>query len=65
MAKEKEAVTAENKPARIAFAKTSILSMNRYAWRRDILGALLTDGRSYTLAEVDAKLEKFLKGKVT
>jgi len=70
MAKGKEAVTekelaGDGIPIRITFLKEKILSMKRYAGRRDILGALLADDKFYTLAEVDAKLEKFLKGKVT
>ena len=70
MAKEKQ-VTAEKEltgdaiPIRITFLKEKILSMSRYVGRRDILGALLADDKFYTLAEVDAKLEKFVKRKVT
>lgn len=30
----------------------------------DLIGALLEDGKTYTLNEVDALIEKFMKGKV-
>ena len=36
----------------------------RYAKRRDLLGALLEDGKWYTLEEVDTAIENFMKGKV-
>ena len=34
------------------------------AKRRDLLGALLEDGKWYTLEEVDTAIENFMKGKV-
>ena len=36
----------------------------RYATRRDLVNVLLEDGKQYTLAEVDEKIEAFKKGKV-
>ena len=37
----------------------------KYAKRRDLVNALLEDDKEYTITEVDAMMEKFLKGKVT
>ena len=36
----------------------------RYANRRDLIRALLEDGKAYTLKEADALIEKYMKGKV-
>ncbi len=44
--------------------KKQLLSSEKYASRRDVLSALLEDGKSYTTAQVDALIEKFMKGKV-
>lgn len=41
------------------FTKEEILSFSKYRRRRDLLAALLKDGRSYTREEVDAALTKF------
>ena len=47
------------------YTKDQILLSDKYAKRRDLVNALLEDGREYTIAEVDARMECFLKGKVT
>lgn len=56
MAKKK--VEAETK-----FTKEQILTSNKYANRRDILNAILSDSE-YTLSEVDFLLVEFMKGQV-
>lgn len=49
----------------IRFGKAKILTLQRFAHRRDLLGAILEDGKQYTLAEVETAIEKFMqKGKV-
>lgn len=49
----------------VQFGKAKILTLQRFANRRDLLGAILEDGKSYTLAEVEAAIENFMqKGKV-
>lgn len=40
------------------------MSSQRYAARRDLVSVLLESGKSYTLAEVDALINKFMKGAV-
>ena len=44
--------------------KQQLLASEKYASRRDVLSALLEDGKSYTTAQVDALIEKYMKGKV-
>lgn len=46
------------------FFKEQLLRSVRYEKRRDLLAAVLKDGAAYTTDEVDAALEKYLKGKV-
>lgn len=56
--------TAAAKPAAPTHSKEQLLRSRRYAKRRDLLGALLEDGKWYTLEEVDTAIENFMKGKV-
>lgn len=44
--------------------KEALLRAKKYAGQRDILAALLRDDQEYTVAEVNAILERFTKGKV-
>ena len=46
------------------FTKEQILGAKKYRHNKDVVSALLKDGESYSLSEVDAKIEKFMKGKV-
>lgn len=46
------------------FTKEVLLTAKRFADRRDALSVALADGESYTVAEAEAALESFLKGKV-
>lgn len=50
--------------ATAVYTKEQLATSQRYAARRDLISALLVDGKSYTLNEVDALIEKYLKGKV-
>lgn len=58
--KQPPAETAAEK----AFTKAQLMVSRRYAAQRDLLSALLKDGRTYTLAEVDRMIVNFRKGKV-
>lgn len=44
--------------------KAQLLASKKYANRQDIINALLEDGKTYTTAQVDALIEKFMKGQV-
>ena len=46
------------------FTKEQILASKKYSSRRDVLGAILVDDKTYTIEQVDSLLEKFMKGKV-
>lgn len=46
------------------FTKVQLMASNKYANRKDLIGALLDDNKDYTTAQVDELIEKYLKGKV-
>lgn len=46
------------------FTKEQILHSKRYQTRRDALGFLLDDGKTYTDAEIKTILENYMKGQV-
>lgn len=61
--KEKKKTAA--KP--VVFSKSKILTLDRFANRRDLLSVLLEDGQNYTLDQVSDLIENFMnpkKGKV-
>ena len=45
-----------------AFDKTALLASEKYGGQRDLLSVLLSDGECYTFEQVDAAIEKFMKG---
>ena len=56
---------SENKPqADIRFKKDNLVTSARYIDKKDVVNAVLEDGKEYTLAEVDELIRKFMKGKV-
>ena len=48
----------------VLFTKEQILASKKYSNRRDVLGVILLDDKTYTSEQVDSLLEKFMKGKV-
>lgn len=46
------------------FTKVQLMASNKYASRKDLIGALLDDNKTYTCVQVDGLIEKYLKGKV-
>ena len=60
---EKE-IKVEPKKQETLFTKEQILASKKYSNRRDVLGAILSDGKEYTDEQVNSLLEKFMKGKV-
>lgn len=64
--KEKKTASAgqEKGQGMCRFTKEQILSSKRYRDNRDLLQAILADAGTYTLVEVDEKIEGYQKGKV-
>lgn len=56
--------TKANNEAVATFTKDQLLASKRYANRQDILNALLKDSEKYTIEQVDAFIEKFMKREV-
>ncbi len=48
----------------VKFSKDKILTSSKYQDRKDIVQAILSEKKEYTLDEVDGEIEKFMKGKV-
>ena len=46
------------------FQKSQLVRADSFAYHRDILEAVLDDGKTYTVKEAEAAIEKYLKGKV-
>ena len=44
------------------YTKEQILRSDVYRYRRDLVGALLEDGKSYEIKEVDNMIENYLEG---
>jgi len=43
------------------FTKEKLLTFARYANRRDLIGVLLEDNKTYTLRQADAAIANFMK----
>ena len=62
--KEKNEEKTVVKVEKVVFSKEQIVNSKKYANRRDLLGALLENGKKYTFEQVDAIIDKVMKGKV-
>ena len=54
----------ETKQGEATLLKQELLEAECYQGKKDLVSALLEDGRKYSLKEVDAGIDKFMKGKV-
>lgn len=59
---KKGIVKVENKES--LFSKEQLLSAERFRDRKDIVNALLSPDREYTIAAVEQMIEKYMKGTV-
>lgn len=59
-----EAVMVSTGRVENKFSKEQLIASERFRERRDILGALLDDGRMYTAKSVEERIESYMKGKV-
>ena len=64
MATKTKKITDEKVVKPITFTKEKILKFKRYKYRIDLLNVLLDDVKAYTITEVDALIDNFMKGKV-
>lgn len=46
------------------YTKIQVLASKKISYSKDLINAILDDGKTYTLKEVDAEMNKFLKRKV-
>lgn len=58
------ATKANAEVAAPVYTKAQLLASKKYANRQDVLNALLEDGKTYTTDQVDALIEKYMKGQV-
>ena len=47
-----------------AFTLNQLLEAERFSSRKDLLKAILSDKKKYSISEVEKKIEEFMKGKV-
>ncbi|MBQ7295990.1 MAG: hypothetical protein IJW86_07330 [Clostridia bacterium] len=58
------ATKAKEAAAETKYSKQQFISSKKYAGLRYALEAILEDGKTYTITEVDTLLDRFMKGKV-
>lgn len=46
------------------YSKQQLITSKKYAHRRDLIGALLVDGKTYPIGEVDTLIEKYNERKI-
>ncbi len=57
-------MTETGKSEKNGFSKKDILSSIRFSNRKDLLGAILENGRKYSISEVEKNLEHYYTRKV-
>lgn len=57
-------MAAKKNEEEVRFSKTVLLASSRYKDSRDLVAALLDNGREYTISEVDDEIQKYLKKEV-
>ncbi len=63
-AKKTENSMSDVKNRERMFTKEQIAASQRYADRKDLVNAVLADGKKYTFQDVEKTIENYLKGKV-
>ena len=56
--------TAAAVTAAPTYTKGQLMRSKRFMAQRDLLNTLLEDNKRYTMAEVEAAMDKYLKGRV-
>lgn len=52
------------KTEKALYTREQLMGSQRYAGQRDLLAALLEEGKAYSLEDVDKRIEAFRKGTV-
>lgn len=60
MSKKKGSEVTEAKASK--WTKAQLLMSNRYKHKKDVLNAVLEDGKEYTVDQADSKIHEYLKG---
>ena len=60
--KRNRAASGAAAPGEPLHSKAQLVTFMRYRGRRDLLEALLEDGKAYTQKQADAAIETFMKG---
>ncbi len=59
---EKTDITVQNTVSK--YTKDQLLNSNKWRGYRDLINALFDDSKSYSAAEIQGVINKYLKGKV-
>ncbi len=59
---EKTDITVQNTVSK--YTKDQLLNSNKWRGYRDLINALFDDSKSYSAAEIQGVIDKYLKGKV-
>ena len=62
--KKSETVASEPEKIEKSFSKEQLLAAKRFQERKDIVNALLSSDKQYTVEAVEQMIEKYMKGQV-
>lgn len=58
-------MSKENKETAVSkYSKEQIIESKKFKSRVDVLNVILDENKTYTIAEVESEINKFMKGKV-
>ena len=64
MKENKEADIRQQGTEEKEFSKEQLLASERFCSRRDLLNALLSPDKAYTVGDVEREISKYMKGRV-
>ena len=60
----KKTTVEEEKPSETKHTKAALVGSKRFEARRDLLNAILEDGKKYTISEAEDKINNYLNKEV-
>ena len=60
----KKTTVSEEKPSDTKYTKDALVGSKRFDARRDLLNAILEDGKKYTISEAENKINNYLNKEV-